>query len=58
MYTIYEVDYNDRCWKIGTAKSIKEACTMERKARKESRGEFPTFTTDGKKPVTNNGKRI
>lgn len=58
MYTVFEVDYNDRCYKLGTAKTLKEACAMERKALKKSHGEFPTFSTDGTKAVTNNGKII
>lgn len=58
MFSIYEVDYNGRCYKIGTAETIQAACALERKALKKSGGEFPTFTTDGKKQVTNNGKVI
>lgn len=58
MYTVFEVYYNDRCYKIGTAENLKEACAIERKALRKSRGEFPTFTTDGKRQVTNNGKKI
>lgn len=58
MYTVFEVDYNGRCYKLGTAETLKEARAMERKALKKSRGEFPTFSTDGTKQVTNNGKAL
>ena len=58
MFTIYEVDYTDRCYKLGTAETLKEAIAIERKALKKSGGEFPTFTSDGHKAVTNNGKEI
>ena len=58
MFTVYEVDYTERCYKIGTAETLKEACVMERKALKKSHGEFPTFSTDGTKQITNNGKVI
>lgn len=58
MFTVYEVDYTERCYKIGTAETLKEACAMERKALKKSHGEFPTFSTDGTKQITNNGKVI
>lgn len=56
MYTVFEVDYNERCYKLGTAETLKEACAIERKALKKSHGEFPTFSTHGAKQVTNNGK--
>lgn len=56
MYKVSEVDYNDRCYQIGTTETLKEACAIERKALKKSHGEFPTFTSDGRKCVTNNGK--
>lgn len=58
MYTVFEVDYNDRCYKLGTAETLKEACAMERKALKKSHGEYPTFSIDGTKTVTHNGKVI
>lgn len=58
MFTVFEVDYNDRCCKIGTTETLKEACILERKALKKSHREFPTFTTDGTKCVTANGKVI
>ncbi len=64
MYTVYEVDYTDRCYKLGTAETLKEAIAIERKSLKKSGGEFPTFTRDenadgsrcGTKCVTSNGK--
>ena len=56
MFTSYEVDYNGRRWKLGDFETIKEACKAERKALKASNGEFPTFTTNGRECVTNNGK--
>lgn len=56
MFTVFEVDYNDRCYKLGMVDTLKEACALERKALKRSHGEFPTFSTDGKQAVTSNGK--
>ena len=58
MYTVFEIDYNNRCYKIGTAETLKEACALERKALRKSHGEFPTFSSDGTKCVTNNAKPI
>lgn len=58
MFTVFEVDYNDRSYKIGTAETLKEACSLERKALKKSNGEYPTFTMDGTKQITSNGKVI
>ena len=55
-YTVFEIDYHGRCYKLGKTETLKEACAMERKALKRSHGEFPTFSTDGKQQVTHNGK--
>lgn len=43
MFTVYEIDYNDRCWVVGNADTIQEARKLARKALKKSHGEFPTF---------------
>lgn len=56
MFKVFEIDYNDRCYLIGTAETLKEACAIERKALRKSHGEYYTFTSDGCKCVTNNGK--
>lgn len=56
MYKVFEIDYNGKCFLLGTAETLKEACTIERKALKRNHGEFPTFSSDGRKCVTNNGK--
>lgn len=58
MFKAYEVDYTDRTYLLGTFESLKEAQAAERKALKKSHGEFPTFTSDGRKQITNNGKII
>lgn len=58
MYKVFEIDYNDRCFLIGTTDSVKEAIRIEKKALKKSHGEYPTFTSDGCKCVTNNGEII
>lgn len=63
MYTAFEIDYTDRCYKLGTAETLKEAIAIERKALKRSGGEFPTFTRDesarcGHKVVSENGKAL
>ena len=58
MFTVFEIDYNDRCYKVGTAKTLKEALALERDTLKKNHGEFPTFTSDGTKCVTNNAKPI
>ena len=58
MYTVFEVDYSGRCFKLGTAETLKEALVIERKALKASGGEFPTFTSDGHKSITNNAHKI
>lgn len=43
MYKVYEVDYHERTWLVGTAETMKEARSMARKAVKASGGEFPAF---------------
>lgn len=58
MYTAYEVDYHNRCHKLGTANTLSDAVKMERKSLKISKGEYPTFTENGSKCVTCNGKKI
>lgn len=58
MYKSYEIDYCGRSYLLGTSKTIKEACQLEKKALRKSKGEFPTFSEDGKKQVTNNGKLL
>ena len=58
MYKVFEIDYNDKCYILGTTDNIKEAIKIEKKALKKSRGEFPTFTSDGRKCVTNNAEII
>lgn len=48
-FTVYEIDYHDRCWTIGTFDTIQEAKKLARKAFKQTNGEFPTFIMhDGK----------
>jgi hypothetical protein len=54
MFKVFEIDYNGKCWFLGAADSVKEAIRIEEKALKKSHGEFPTFTSDGKKCITNN----
>ncbi len=64
MYTVFEIDYSGRCYKLGTAETLMEARAIERKALKRSGGEFHTFTRDesesgsryGHKVVTCDGK--
>lgn len=58
MYRSYEIDYHGRAFLLGESKSIKEACSLERKALKKSGKEFPTFSGNGKKVVTANGKLL
>ena len=58
MYKVFEIDYNGKCYFLGSADTVKDACKIEKKALKKSHGEFPTFTSDGKKCVTNNGEII
>ena len=58
MYKVFEIDYNGKCYLLSTADNIKEAVKIEKKALKKSHGEFPTFTSDGRKCVTNNGEII
>ena len=58
MYKVFEIDYNDKCYLLGTTDNIKEAIKIEKKALKKSHGEFPTFTSDGRKCVTNNSEII
>ena len=54
MYKVFEIGYNDKCYLLGTTDNIKEAIKIEKKALKKSHGEFSTFTSDGRKCVTNN----
>ena len=56
MFKVFEIDYYNRVHSIGKAEDIKTACEIERKALRESNGEYPTFTTDGKKVYTHNGE--
>lgn len=58
MYRAFEVDYTDRCFLLGEFRTVKEALKAEREALKRSRGAFPTFTSDGKRCISNNGKLI
>lgn len=58
MYKVFEIDYNGKCHLLGSAKTLNDACEIEKNALKKSRGEFPTFTSDGRKCVTNNGEII
>lgn len=58
MYKAYEIDYNNRTYLLGEYETLKEAKNAERKALKNSHGEFPTFTTDGTKFMTANGKLL
>ena len=58
MYKVFEIDYNDKCYLLGTTDNIKEAIKIEKNALKKSHGEFPTFTSDGRKCVTNNAEII
>ncbi len=51
MLTVYEVDYNDKTYKVGTADDLKEAKKLARAALKKSHGEFPTFISDGHKCI-------
>ena len=53
MYNVYEVDYHERSWKKGSAKTLEEAKKIASKAFKESNGEFPVFIEDGKGVVFN-----
>lgn len=48
MLTVYEVDYNDKCYEVGTADNLKDAKKLARAALKKSHGEFPTFISDGR----------
>lgn len=43
MFTVYEIDYHDRSWLVGSADTIQEARKLARKALKKSNGEYPTF---------------
>lgn len=56
MFTVFQIAYTERTYKVGEFETLKEACAMERKLRKES--DYYTFTSDGKKVVSNNGKII
>lgn len=58
MYRAFEIDYNDRCFLLGEFQTVKEALKAEREALKRSHGEFPTFTSDGKRGISSNGKLI
>ena len=42
-FTVYEIDYHDRCWIVGVAETVQEARKMARKALKRTKGEFSTF---------------
>lgn len=50
-FTVYEIDYHDRCWVVGDADTIQEARKLARKALKRTKGEFPTFITHEGKMV-------
>lgn len=47
MFKVYEIDYHDRAWFVGGAKTLKDARFIARAALKKSGGEFPTFITCG-----------
>lgn len=58
MYKSYEIDYNGRCYLLGISQTIDTAQKLEKNALKNSGKEFPTFSSDGQKVVTNNGEKI
>lgn len=58
MYRSYEIDYHGISHLLGISKTTQEAKQKERRALKASKGEFPTFTEDGEKCVSHNGKDL
>ena len=58
MFKTFEIDYHGKSYLLGAFDNIKDALKAEKEALKKSSGEFPTFTSDEEKCVTNNGKKI
>lgn len=50
-FSVFEVDYHERSWKIGEYETMEEARKAAREAFKKSRGEFPVFIMSGGKCV-------
>ena len=43
MFKVYEIDYHERAYFVGSADTLSEARKIARKALKKSDGEFPCF---------------
>lgn len=52
-YQAFEVDYNGRCWRIGTGYNRWEVIKTAIKAHRESGGEYTVFVEDGEKVIYN-----
>ena len=50
-YTVFQVDYHERSFRVGAADMLDDARKIARRALKESRGEFPCFIMYGGKCV-------
>jgi hypothetical protein len=42
-FTVFQIDYHERSFRIGAADTLDEARKIARKAFRKSRGEFPCF---------------
>lgn len=42
-YIVFEVDYHDRSFRVGSADTLAEAKKIARRALKKSNGEFPCY---------------
>lgn len=51
MFKVFEVDYNEKAYLVGTVETLQAAKKLGKKAIKNSHGEFPVFISDGKKVV-------
>lgn len=42
-FTVFQIDYHERSFRIGEADTLDEARKIARRAFRKSRGEFPCF---------------
>lgn len=50
-FTVFQIDYHERSFRVGAADTLDEARKIARKALRKSNGEFPCFIMSAGKCV-------